>query len=358
MKLRYIALGLCGAQAVNFSFSLFLSRFVQDKSWEAHWAQSRMYVMERTNYWKFWKPSFLLPPLGNSDRRCLEAWLSVMTVGGGTSPPHHDAPESGIRTSHGRSSVSDGHPESGRRWRKNSKGDVGEAKRIENSDAHPPSSFSATTTPTLVQSHFFFPSMVFQDSMIQLIGFHELHNFHKWWSHCFYAVEPIVRAIRREKQGDAVLLHVKTYSSLICRIPFTSFTFQCFKFPSSTTLVLEDLPVPQATSLLGVLSFPFRLLSHSSPPGVPELPSSASTYSPQHHHQHLPPRHSLWKVWRWKCWMGPTRRVITSAEHHWFDGKIWSAQTGSVETPWGDIGDLSRRSTGYVCSTILGAMYD
>lgn len=347
MKIPYFALGLCGVQAFTLSLSLFLSRCANDRSWEAHWAQSRTHVLERTNYWRCWRPTFFLPTLRSADRQCLEAWIRVMSVG----------PVENV-TANRRKAATVDQPRLLRCDRTPSSSDnqvsCGSSSLGVDGNKEKSAKTPSTSLANPVSSRFFFSSMLLQDSLIQLIGVEELRNFYSWWSRCFYAVEPMVYAIRREKQGDAVLLHVKTRTALICRVPFTSYTFQCCNFPSFTTLVLEDLPDLATFSLRRTLFAPFRLLFHFPFPGVPavsggdsvyDIPSAAETAS----------HDRLWKVWRWKCWQGPTHRVITSVEHHWFGGRMWSAQTGSVSTPWGDMGDLARRSTGYVLSTLLAS---
>lgn len=334
MKFRNIVLGLCGAQVASFSFSVLLSGCTEDKSWESHWTQSCPYVTERHNYWKFWRPSFFVHTLRGKDRQCLDAWLQVISVG---NPDSIEARKAKLLSTH-----SPSHRQSGNNrtineaaWRKRAA--LSKSGSISDSE--------------LFSSRFFFPSMVLQDTLVQIVGFEELRDFHACYTHTFFAIVPTVRALRRETQGDAVLLHLKANLAVTCRIPFTDYTFQCCQVPSYTTLVLEDLPLARSTSVVGALLTPFRFLSRSESSKVPEISYQLRSYS-KTRLKNSKNRNS--KIVReWGLWKRPTRRVITTVEHRWFGGRIWSTQTSSVKTPWGDIGDLARRSSGYVLCTLL-----
>lgn len=334
MKFRSIVLGLCGAQAASFSFSLLLSGCTEDKSWESHWAQSRPYVTERRNYWKFWRPSFFSCTLRGKDRQCLDAWLQVISVG---TADTLEARKRKLLSTHSRS----------HRQNKNNS-TTNETMRRERAAR---STSGPLSDSELFSSRFFFPSMVLQDSLVQIVGFEELRDFHACYTHAFFAIEPTVRALRRETQGDAVLLHLKANLAVTCRIPFTDYTFKCCQIPSYTTLVLEDLPLARSTSLVDALLTPFRFLSRSESSKVPEISYQLRSYSKIRLKNNKNRNSKI--VREWGLWKRPTRRVITTVEHRWFGGRIWSTQTSSVKTPWGDIGDLARRSSGYVLCTFL-----
>lgn len=230
MKVSHVAGGLCIAQATALSLSFLFSRFLNDKCWNAHWAQSRPVVLERTNWWRFWRASFYFPKLKGDERKCLDSWLSVMAL--------QNVP---------------------------------------------------------VGSTSFAPNISVNDTMVRLEGLQELRDGCFFLSHFFHEVRPVIDAIKREKQGKAVLLHMKSHFEIILRVPFTQYTFHCYNMPSSTTLILEYLPV--------------------------------------------------------NTWFN-RKRVVTNAEHHWYRGCIWSTLTGSVRSPIGDVGDLSRRCSGFIFGTI------
>lgn len=218
-------------QATALSLSFLLSRFTNDKCWNAHWAQSRPVVLERTNWWRFWRASFYFSTLKGDERKCLDSWLSVMS----------------LRTMR-------------------------------------------------VGSACFSPNISVHDSMVRLEGIQELRDGCFFLSNFFHEVRPVVEAVKREKQGKAVLLHMKSHFEIILRVPLTQYTFHCYNFPSSSTLILEHLPG--------------------------------------------------------SGWFSSSRRVVTTAEHHWYRGCIWSTLTGSVRSPIGDLGDLSRRCSGFIFGTV------
>eukprot|EP00796_Vickermania_ingenoplastis_P011058 gene11058-7689_t len=229
-----VATAAVAAQALAMCLAVLHSRLTWDPCLAAHWKQSNPVVLERVNWWRFWRRSFYFPVLRGSERSCLDAWLSIM----------------------------------------------------------------ALRSPLAGASGCIAPCIVTQDSVAFLDGLQELRDASYLLSKIFHEVRPAVYALHRERQGDAVLLHGMLRSDVVLRLPFTSITFCCYSFPSAVTLVLEHPPT-------SFFTFPKR-----------------------------------------------RRRVITVAEHHWFGGRIWSSQTGSFHSSWGDIGDISRRFTGF-CIAVM-----
>ncbi|KAG5464355.1 hypothetical protein LSCM1_00537 [Leishmania martiniquensis] len=136
------------------------------------------------------------------------------------------------------------------------------------------------------------PKVVLQDSMAILNGINELRDGVYLLEKLPIRVEPYLKEIRRELQGDVVFLHGTTRTEIRLTIPFTDYSLPLFLFPASFTLQLERT----------------------------------------HAHKHL---------------------HITTAEHRWFSGLICSYQTNSVASPWGDVGDLCRRYNGFLWSLMV-----
>lgn len=159
-------------------------------------------------------------------------------------------------------------------------------------------SCSPSTSPHLPHLS---PSLVLHDSLFLVIGARELLQLQKFTSHFVHGLKPTVYAMHREVQGkEAVLLHLKCRSDMLFRIPMTSIVFSCGSFPFTATLVVE----------------------HAKSSFFPSLYRKPSA-------------------------------MVTFAEHRWFGGCIWSTQTSSISSPWGDIGDLWRRTNAYVLSLLI-----
>lgn len=136
------------------------------------------------------------------------------------------------------------------------------------------------------------PHLHLQDSLAFFTGFSELRDGLTVMDAFVYQCVPYVTEIRREHQGATTFLHAKTQLEVLGRVPFTRYTFTIFKgFPSVSMLQLN------------------RVRSRFS-----------------------------------------DRLVVAAAEHRWFGGRIWSVQTASVSSPWGDCGDLVRRYNAFMLS--------
>lgn len=146
------------------------------------------------------------------------------------------------------------------------------------------------------------PSLVTHDNLLVLVNLSELQAARRLLR-LFVNAEPCLLSVHREMQGKLTLLQCKTENTLTGRLPFMKRRFQLGTLRSSSSLVLQ------------------------------------------------PSHQSLWR--RLQFWRRQQLEV-TMAEHHWFGGRIWSSQTGSVSSPWGDIGDISRRSMGYLFALLSG----
>lgn len=212
---------------MSTSFLLF-SRFGTDHTFESHWKYSTPVLTRRKNWWRFWNASFYQPILNDSERECVEAWLTTLAL---QLPP--------------------------------------------------------------LASRELSPRVMTQDSLAIFESLYELRDGVNVLQNCLHSVVPYLQEVRRETQEKVVFLHCKVVSDVVLRVPLTSYTFVAWKFPSVTTLQLEP-----SVNVRG-------------------------------------------------------REVVTAVEHRWFGGPIWSQQTSSVRSPWGDIGDLGRRYNGFMLSLML-----
>lgn len=137
------------------------------------------------------------------------------------------------------------------------------------------------------------PNVLLQDSQAMFDGLGELRDSVYALSFCVHSVDAYLQEVRRERQKDVTFLHCKVMLDVMVRIPFTQRVLRVYQLPSTSTLELQYPP-----------------------------------YSPKKLH-------------------------ITAVEHRWWGGRIWSAQTGSVRTPWGDIGDIVRRYNGFALATAV-----
>ncbi|EPY33763.1 hypothetical protein STCU_02003 [Strigomonas culicis] len=154
----------------------------------------------------------------------------------------------------------------------------------------------ALDVPALVKE--ISPYVMTCDSLALLEGLNELRDGVYALSFLLHEVKPHVLEVRRERmdKGNITYLHVKLRLEVRLRLPLTDYTFTAFRLPSLVVLQIQKEKLSDYTS------------------------------------DHL---------------------CVTAAEHHWFNGRIWSTQTGSFASPWGDIGDLMRRYNGFMMSTLV-----
>lgn len=150
----------------------------------------------------------------------------------------------------------------------------------------------ALHTPPLAGSEMS-PRIVTQDSLAFLDGLNELRDGVYTLQCCMCKVTPYVLEVRREYQSETTFLHCKVESDVEVRIPYTKRTVFVGTLPSSVTLQLGH------------------------------------------------PSYNKGKL------------VVNAVEHRWFGGPIFSQQTASMRSPWGDIGDLCRRYNGFMLSAMV-----
>ncbi|CCW63850.1 unnamed protein product [Phytomonas sp. EM1] len=138
------------------------------------------------------------------------------------------------------------------------------------------------------------PNIRTHDTMALYDGLKELQCGIYIVQHCLHKITPNLVELRREMQGDVTFLHFTLEFDMEARIPLTPWCFSCGRLPSSVSLQLGR-GGPKPTDPL----------------------------------------------------------VITAVENRWFNGPIWSYQTRSAPSFFGDIGDLFRCYNAFISTVFV-----
>ncbi|CCW69925.1 unnamed protein product [Phytomonas sp. Hart1] len=142
--------------------------------------------------------------------------------------------------------------------------------------------------------HDLSPHIRTHDTLALYNGLNELQCGIYIIQHCVHKITPYLVELRREVQDDVTFLHFRLEFDMEGRIPLTSWCFSLGQLPSSVSLQLG------------------KQGSKSTDPVV-----------------------------------------IDSVENRWFNGPIWSYQTRSTPSFFGDIGDLFRCYNAFMSAMIV-----